>query len=86
MIEKEVRIMDPAGLHTRPAKQFVDAAKKYACDVTLIRDTKEGSGKNLIKLMKLGISCGTVITLRCDGADEKEACEKLGNILVNMKG
>jgi phosphotransferase system HPr (HPr) family protein len=86
MIEKEIRIMDPDGLHTRPAKQFVDAAKKYTCEVTLIKEDKEGTGKNLIKLMKLGISCGTLVTLRCEGSDEKEACEKLGTILLNMKG
>ncbi|OJF77706.1 MAG: hypothetical protein BKP49_01640 [Treponema sp. CETP13] len=86
MIEKEIRIMDPDGLHTRPAKQFVDAAKKFICSVTLIKDDKEGTGKNLIKLMKLGISCGTLITLRCEGPDEKEACETLGTILLNMKG
>lgn len=85
MTEKKITVTAPEGLHTRPAKAFSEAAKKYVCDVTLCNGSKESPGKNLIKLMKLGISCGTEVTLRCSGPDEQEACEKLSAFIAAIK-
>lgn len=73
MVEKEILITNPSGLHTRPAKKIVDEAKKFASEITLIKEDKSGSAKNLIKLMKLGITLGNTIVVRCEGPDESEA-------------
>ncbi len=85
MTEKKITVTAPEGLHTRPAKAFTEAAKKYECDVTLCNGSKESPGRNLIKLMKLGIGCGTEVTLRCNGADEQKACEELAAFIAAIK-
>jgi phosphocarrier protein HPr len=84
MIEQKVLITASNGLHTRPAKKLVDAARMFQCESTLIREDKEGNAKNLIKLMKLGITCGTEITVRCSGSDEREACKAIVKIISEM--
>jgi phosphotransferase system HPr (HPr) family protein len=84
MIEKKITVTDPNGLHTRPAKKLVDTAKTFQSDITLVKGDKEGNAKNLIKLMKLGIVCGTEITVRCAGSDEQAALEAVMKIISEM--
>ncbi len=84
MVEKQLVITNPSGLHTRPAKKIVDEAKKYECEITILKGDKDGNAKNLIKLMKLGISPGNTITLRCDGSGEQEALDTIGNIILTL--
>lgn len=75
MVEKDILVTNPSGLHTRPAKKIVDQAKTYASEITIAKGDKAGSAKTLIKLMKLGITMGTTITVRCEGEDEQAALE-----------
>lgn len=84
MIEKKITVKDPNGLHTRPAKQLVDTARQFSSDITLIKGEREGNAKNLIKLMKLGITCGSEITVRCSGDDEQEAGNAVLKIISEM--
>ena len=84
MVEKKVKIHDPNGLHARPAKRLVELAKGFACDTVRVNGAKEGMAKNLIKLMKLGITCGTEVTVRCTGSDEGAACTAITKMLAEM--
>ena len=85
MVEEKIEIKNPSGLHTRPAKRVVDTAKLYKSEVTIIKDSFEGDGKNLIKLLKLGISAGNTIILRCSGEDEVEAFSAIKEIILSLK-
>ena len=49
----------------------VDLAKTFASEITLEKGDKSGSAKTLIKVMKLGITMGTSVTVRCEGEDEE---------------
>lgn len=84
MVEKEILVTNPSGLHTRPAKKIVDAAKTFASDITILKGDKDGSAKNLIKLMKLGITMGNTITLRCEGADEQAALDGIAGLIAGL--
>ena len=84
MVEKELLISNPSGLHTRPAKKIVDEAKKYEAEITIVRGDRDGSAKNLIKLMKLGITMGNTITLRCDGPDETVALAAIETLISGL--
>lgn len=81
MVEKEIVITNPTGLHTRPAKQVVDAAKKFKSEISLIKNDKQESAKSLIKIMKLGITSGNKIIVRCEGEDEEKALTSLVSII-----
>lgn len=84
MVEKQLIVTNPSGLHTRPAKKIVDQAKAFASEITIVKGDKEGSAKTLIKLMKLGIAMGTAITVRCEGEDEQAALDRIVSLIDGL--
>ena len=77
MYSKDVVITAPNGLHTRPAAEFVKAAKGFASDITVTSGGKSSSAKSLFKLQTLGLTQGTTITISAEGEDEQKAVDFL---------
>lgn len=85
MITKTMNITNPTGLHTRPANRFVKEAKKFACSISVQKNERDANAKSLVKLLKLGISQGDVITLNFDGIDEQDACDALTTLVSSLE-
>lgn len=81
---REVEIVNPTGLHTRPGNMFVKKAKEYAATVTIIKGDKRVNAKSLLTLMKAGISLGDRIIIEADGADEAEAVAGLAELIASF--
>lgn len=77
MIERRVKIINKAGLHTRPAATIVKMAAKYKCDFFIDRDGMEINGKSIIGVMTLAAEVGSELVLRFDGVDEELAAEEI---------
>ncbi len=77
MIEREVKILNNAGLHTRPAATLVKLASKYKCDFYMYTDGMKINGKSIIGVMTLAAEKGSTIILEFEGNDEKEAAEEI---------
>lgn len=77
MIEKEVMIVNKAGMHTRPASAIVRIAAKYKADFFISKDGFEVNGKSIIGVMTLAAEQGSTLTLKFDGNDEKELSEDM---------
>lgn len=77
MIEKEVMIVNKAGMHTRPASAIVRMAAKYKADFFISKDGFEVNGKSIIGVMTLAAEQGSTLTLRFEGDDEKELAEEM---------
>ncbi|MBV7317037.1 HPr family phosphocarrier protein [Shewanella sp. NIFS-20-20] len=73
------------GLHTRPAAQFVKAAKHFDCDIIVYSQGKQASAKSLFKLQTLGLSQGCEITIEAQGADAQTAVSHLINLLDSLE-
>ena len=84
MREIQLEIMNPTGLHTRPGTEFVRLAKTFACDVEIQKNDKTANAKSLVKLLKIGISQGDVVSLICRGDDEEQAAESLADYIKNL--
>ena len=84
MVSQTVAIVNPTGLHTRPGNQFVKLAKEFEANIEVTKGDKSFSAKSLMKLMKVGISQGDQIEIRCDGTDEQQALAKLTDFLANL--
>lgn len=80
-VSRQVVVADPLGLHARPAAEFVDRARTYACDLTIETDSSVGNCKSLLSVLKLGIGYGTAVTLRATGPDAEVAVESLVELL-----
>ena len=73
MVSEKVTLINPQGLHMRPAGTFASAMGKFASTVTIVANGKETNGKSPMALMAAGLSCGTEVEVKCDGADEADA-------------
>jgi phosphocarrier protein len=77
MIEEKVKIINNAGLHTRPAATIVKLASKYKCEFFLNKDGYHINGKSIIGVMTLAAEKGSEIVLSFDGDDELEASKEI---------
>lgn len=77
MIEKKVKIINKAGLHTRPAATLVKLASKYECDFYIYKDGLNINGKSIIGVMTLAAEIGSELQLTFDGSDEEAAAEEI---------
>lgn len=84
MINKDILIINPMGLHSRPCAVLAKKAKKYDCQIRLSYQDKSADGRSMLGLMKLGVVNGSMITLHCEGTQEQEASAALGEFLATL--
>jgi phosphocarrier protein HPr len=86
MIEKEVEIVNRAGLHTRPASMIVRAAAKFEAEFFIRKDGYEINGKSIIGVMTLAAEQGSTVSLILEGPDEVEAATTLEELFASGFG
>ena len=82
MTERTVTIVNPLGLHARPAAQFVRLASSFASHVEVERDGLSVNAKSIMGVMMLAAECGASLLVRADGADEAAAVEALATLVA----
>lgn len=85
MKEINVLVIDPVGLHARPATVAVNAASKFKSDVKVAFKDKAVNMKSIMGVMSLGIPTQSEITISCEGEDEEEAIVQIETILRDQK-
>ena len=86
MISKTLTVVNPSGLHLRPAGVLSQAAMKFKCDVIIEGGDKKIVAKSVLNVMAAGIKSGTEINLICDGEDEEEALKTLSEAIESGLG
>ena len=84
MVEKQVTIVNETGLHARPAAALVQFVKNIPGDVELVKDGKVANAKSIFNVMSLGISKGTLITVRVNGDNEEENLNKVVEFIESL--
>ncbi|MGK2849504.1 MAG: HPr family phosphocarrier protein [Candidatus Limnocylindrales bacterium] len=77
MAELRLTVIDPSGLHARPAARFVQAASRFTSRIVIRQDGREADAKSLIALLGLTIRPSTQITLSAEGPDADDALAAL---------
>ena len=77
MAELRLQVIDPSGLHARPAARFVQAASRFQSRIVIRHDGREADAKSLIALLGLTIRPSSEITLAAVGPDADEALAAL---------
>ena len=86
MTEKKVLVIDPVGLHARPATVAVSAASKLkGYKVTVSYNGRSVDMKSIMGVMSLGIPTQSEIVITVDGEDEETALNTILETLVNQK-
>jgi phosphocarrier protein len=81
MQETTVQIVNRAGLHARPASEFVKLAGQFTSDVRLDKDGFEVNGKSIMGVLMLAAERGTRLVIRAEGDDAAEAVEALADLV-----
>ena len=86
MVSKAVTVVNPSGLHLRPAGVLSQTAMKFKSDITIECGEKKIVAKSVLNVMAAGIKCGTEITVACDGPDEEEALKTITEAIESGLG
>lgn len=85
MKEVKLQVIDPVGLHARPATVAVNAASKFKSDVILSFNGKQVNMKSIMGVMSLGVPTQSEIVVTCEGEDEDAAVSSIQEILKTQK-
>jgi phosphotransferase system HPr (HPr) family protein len=84
--ELTLLVVDPAGLHARPAARFVQAASRFESRIVIRHSGHEADAKSLIALLGLAIRPSSEIVLAADGPDAEAAIAALTSELAPYLG
>lgn len=77
MVQATLRILNRAGLHTRPAAMLVKEASQFTSDIYLERDGFSINAKSIIGVMTLAAEQGSTLGLTVEGPDEAAAAARI---------
>jgi len=80
--EQHARIVNPLGLHARPAAEFVKLASRFRADIYVEKDGMEVNGKSIMGVMTLAAECGSTIRIRATGDDAAPALAALVDLVA----
>lgn len=83
MVERELEVLNRAGLHTRPAASLVKLTSSFKSDVFLVKDGFEINAKSIIGVMTLTAEQGSKLTAKISGEDENEAMAALEQLFLS---
>jgi phosphocarrier protein len=85
-IEREATIVNPLGLHARPAAQMVRLASTFTAEIAVLKDGMEVNGKSIMGVMMLAAECGSSITIKASGDDAERAVQALMDLVASGFG
>lgn len=89
MVSQTTMVVNPSGLHARPAAVFVKKAMEFTSNVTvrnLTRDSEAKDAKSILTMMGLGMKQGHEIEIAADGPDEEQAVKELVELVESGCG
>jgi len=86
MINKEIEITAPHGLHLRVAAKIVQANKDSRTRIIFTKDGQTADASSILELLLLGAGENSKVHVSVDGEDEQKAIENVSEILIDGAG
>ncbi|MDK2968579.1 MULTISPECIES: HPr family phosphocarrier protein [Clostridia] len=86
MLSKSLTVVNPSGLHLRPAGVLSQTAMKFKSDIIIEYGEKRIVAKSVLNVMAAGIKCGAEIKVICDGEDEETAMKTMTEAIESGLG
>ena len=77
MLKKHIKVINPSGVHARPASILVRTASQYEADFHIHSHGYRINGKSILGVLTLAAEQGAELDLEVEGTDEKEALEAI---------
>lgn len=84
-MRKEVEILNPLGLHARPAAEFVRCVQKFSSEIAIQKGEEKFSAHSILEVLSANLDCGTRIVLEASGPDAAEALDELERLLFEFR-
>ena len=81
-MEKTITVINPLGLHARPAAKVVDCAARFTSDIRISYQSQEIDAKSIMGLLMLGAAKGSSVTFQVEGEDEQHAMDELEDLFA----
>lgn len=88
MVAKEAHVKSIYGIHARPSRAIVLAARSYPkTKITIInKDTNEkADASSILDIMAMGLECETVVLVKVEGEKEEDAADAIINIIQTFE-
>jgi phosphotransferase system HPr (HPr) family protein len=87
VIQGEVQVLDPIGLHARPASQIVKLVKDSGLEVLIGKPGEEAAKANsALRLLALKVATGQTLVVQIPTEDEPLAKKMISEIQEILKG
>lgn len=78
--QRTVRIINPQGLHARPADLLVRCADGFDSKILIHKGSEEVDCRSILSLLTLGATEGTELKLTAQGLDAEDALSAIGEL------
>ncbi len=78
--EKVVTVVNPMGIHMRPADLLSRAAGRFQSQIEIEKDGQAIDCKSIMSILTLGARHGTQLNLRACGVDAQQAVDALSEL------
>ncbi len=79
--KKTVVVINPQGLHARPADLFVRLANQFESRIEVVKDGKRIDGKSILDIMTLAAEQGSQLSIEATGRDAEAARDALVELI-----
>lgn len=86
VLKRDVIIINKLGLHARAAAKLVTLAARFACEIQLIKGTRQVNAKSIMGVMMLAAAKGTPLQIHACGEDAEQALEHLVELVQQRFG
>ncbi|MBN1757147.1 MAG: HPr family phosphocarrier protein [Chitinispirillaceae bacterium] len=82
MTEREVEVINTLGIHARPSSMIVKTALQFKSAISISKSGAEADAKSIMSVMMLAATCGSKVTIRASGDDEKQALDAVAGLFA----
>ena len=80
-VERDVEIVNRAGMHARPAAEFVKLAGRFRSEITVAKDGLSVNGKSIMGVLMLAAAQGSRLKVVAQGEDAEDAVRALEQLV-----
>ena len=82
-VRKTVTVVNPQGLHARPADLFVKTANQFSATIEVTKGNETVDGKSILSILTLAAEQGTELEINATGSDAQRALAALSELVEN---
>lgn len=86
MVSQKVKIINPTGLHLRPAGNLCNEALKFQSTIKFQYKNTTANAKSVLSVLGACVKCGDEIEFLCEGEDEEAALRAMTELVESGLG